>query len=209
MNNANKEIEQALTQAPAVSAEEVDRATERAIAAAHEAGAVDMSYTVTDSPVGELLMATTDRGLVRLIWLEPGLDALLAELAEKVSPRVVEASAPLDEPRRQLEQYFEGSRKDFDLPLDLALVSGFRRRALRSLAKVPYGELTTYRAVATSAGNEKAVRAAGSAVGANPVPIVLPCHRVVRTGGGLGGYAGGLDRKRFLLTLEGSLEDGV
>ncbi len=203
----NKEVEQALRGAPAVSPEDLDAATERAIAAARDAGVVDVSYTTTDSPLGELLVAKTDKGLVRLVWLEWGLDELLDELADKVSPRVVEAPAPLDDVRRQLDEYFAGDRHDFDLPLDLAMVRGFRRRALRSLAKVPYGELTTYRAVATKAGNERAVRAAGSAVGANPVPIVLPCHRVVRTGGALGGYGGGLDRKRFLLRLEGSLEE--
>ena len=203
----NKEVEQALHGAPAVSPEDLDAATERAIAAARDAGVVDVSYTTTDSPLGELLVAKTDKGLVRLVWLEWGLDELLTELADKVSPRVVEAPAPLDDVRRQLDEYFAGDRHDFDLPLDLAMVHGFRRRALRSLAKVPYGELTTYRAVATKAGNERAVRAAGSAVGANPVPVILPCHRVVRTGGGLGGYGGGLDRKRFLLRLEGSLEE--
>ena len=202
-----KDLEGALSAGVSpVKASELDGITERAVATAREAGVVDVSYTTTESPLGDLLVARTDRGLVRLIWLELGLDELLGELAEKVSPRVVEAAAPLDDVRRQLDEYFAGARREFDLDVDLALVGGFRRRALRSLAKVPYGELTTYKAVATSAGNERAVRAAGSAVGANPVPIVLPCHRVVRTGGALGGYGGGLDRKRYLLGLEGSLE---
>jgi methylated-DNA-[protein]-cysteine S-methyltransferase len=118
---------------------------------------------------------------------------------------VLEAPARLDDVRRELDEYFSGRRTSFDVPLDWSLSSGFTRRVLRATARVPYGEVSTYRAMATRAGNSKAVRAAGNALGANPIPIVVPCHRILRTGGSLGGYGGGLERKEFLLRLEGAL----
>ena len=119
---------------------------------------------------------------------------------------MLEAPAQLDEARRELDLYFEGRLRDFDLPLDWQLSKDFRRRALRAVARIPYGKTRTYTQVATSAGNERAVRAAGTACGSNPIPIVVPCHRVLRTGGGLGGYGGGLPMKEALLELEGVLE---
>jgi methylated-DNA-[protein]-cysteine S-methyltransferase len=166
-------------------------------------GLVDVAYTETDSPVGPLLLASTERGLARVSFEQEGRDQVLEELAERLSPRVLEAPARLDDVRRELDEYFEGRRRDFDVPLDWSLTtSDFRRRILERTALIPYGQTLTYRDVAAAAGNERAVRAAGSALGSNPIPIVVPCHRVLRTGGSLGGYGGGLDRKRFLLDLE-------
>jgi methylated-DNA-[protein]-cysteine S-methyltransferase len=169
-------------------------------------GLVDVAYAETDSPVGRLLVAATPRGLVRVSFPRESQDEVLGELAERLSPRVLEAPARLDEVRRELDQYFAGSRHEFDLPLDWSLTSSeFRRRVLERTARIPYGETASYREVAAAAGNDRAVRAAGTALGANPIPIVVPCHRVLRTGGALGGYGGGLERKRFLLELESGL----
>ena len=179
----------------------------RVAARAYEEGLLDVAYTVEDSPVGPLLLASTGRGLVELGYeADKELDFMLERLAAKVSPRVLEAPARLDAVRRELEEYFEGKRLDFDIPLDWSLTKGFTRRVLRATAKVPYGQVSTYRQVAAKAGNERAVRAAGNALGANPIPIVVPCHRILRTGGSLGGYGGGVPRKEFLLRLEGVLE---
>src|SRR6476469_5183143 len=160
-------------------------------------GLVDVAFAETDSPVGRLLVAVTDRGLVRVSFQRERREDVLAELAERLSPR------RLDEVRRELDQYFLGERTEFDLPLDWSLTSTrFRRKVLERTAQVPYGATISYRDAAEAAGNERAVRAAGTAVGANPIPIVVPCQRVLRTGGALGGYGGGLDAKRFLLNLE-------
>lgn len=169
-------------------------------------GLVDVAYAWADSPIGPLLLAATPAGLVRVAfgWAEDA-DAVLQDLADRVSPRVLAAPGRLDGVRRELDEYFEGRRHEFDVPLDWRLSSGFRRRALEVVASIPYGSVMTYREVAAGAGNEAATRAAGSACGSNPIPVVVPCHRVLRTGGGLGGYGGGLDQKRLLLTLEGVL----
>ncbi len=172
------------------------------------ADAADVVYARVDSPLGPLIAAVTPRGLARLAYEEfnGGLDAVLDGLAARLSPRVVEAPARIDRVRRELDEYFAGRRHAFDVPVDLALVSGpFARRLLAACAAIPFGAVQTYREVATAAGNERAVRAAGNALSANPVPIVVPCHRVLRTGGGLGGYTGGLDKKERLLALEGAL----
>jgi methylated-DNA-[protein]-cysteine S-methyltransferase len=172
---------------------------------AQEAGLADVAYGSMDSPVGELLVAVTDRGLVRVAFSSELTDDVLAELAERVSPRVLRLPARTDEVRRELDEYFAGSRRQFDLPLDWTLVRGFAQGVLRATADVPFGETTTYRQMAEAAGSPRASRAAGNALGSNPIPIVVPCHRVLHSGGGLGGYAGGLERKRTLLTLEGVL----
>jgi len=170
---------------------------------AEREGLVDVAYTTVDSPMGDLLLAATPVGLARVAYPLNGFDSVLAELARRLSPRVVEAPARLDRVRRELDEYFEGSRREFDLALDLSVASGFSRRVLEATARIGFGEQASYREVARAAGSERAVRAAGSALGRNPVPVVVPCHRVLRTGGGLGGYTGGLDKKRFLLDLEG------
>ncbi|MBW8059800.1 MAG: methylated-DNA--[protein]-cysteine S-methyltransferase [Solirubrobacterales bacterium] len=171
-------------------------------------GLLDVAYTTTDSPFGSLLLAATPRGLVRvdLPAYDPG--ETLEELAARISPRVLEAPARLDEVRRQLDLYFDGKLTEFDLPLDWRLSKDFRRRVLRAIDRIPYGETRTYAEMARRAGNERAVRAAGTACGANPIPIVVPCHRVLRTGGALGGYGGGLPMKEALLELEGARGDG-
>jgi methylated-DNA-[protein]-cysteine S-methyltransferase len=157
------------------------------------------------SPFGDLVVATTRRGLVRLAYPNEDRDQVLEKLASALSPRVLEAPARLDRVRRELDEYFDGRRRRFDFPVDYALTGGFTRKVLRATARIPFGSLSTYTEVAGRAGNPRAYRAAGNALGSNPIPIVVPCHRVVHTGGGLGGYTGGLDRKRFLLSLEGAL----
>jgi methylated-DNA-[protein]-cysteine S-methyltransferase len=185
--------------------EEAARAARRAAARAAEEGLADVAYATTDSPLGTLLLATTSRGLVRIGFPIQDQDEILEDLVVRISPRVVEAPARLDEVRRELEEYFESERRDFDLPLDWRLSRGFRSKVLHNIARIPYGETATYAEMAARAGSPTAFRAAGSACGSNPIPLVVPCHRVVATGGGLGGYGGGIEVKEYLLRLEGAL----
>ena len=166
-------------------------------------GLLDVAYTTEDSPFGPLLLAVTPRGLVRLGLPSQDASELLEDLARRVSPRVLEAPAQLDEVRRELDLYFDGKLHDFNLSLDWQLTDGFRGRVQRAIARIPYGQTRSYTEMASEAGNERAVRAAGTACGSNPIPIVVPCHRVLRSGGGLGGYGGGLPMKEALLRLEG------
>jgi methylated-DNA-[protein]-cysteine S-methyltransferase len=196
-------IEHLLAQGPAIDetddATEVNRAfLERATAE----GLVDVAYAVADTPIGPLFVAVTERGLVRISFGRDD-DEVLHELAARLSPRVLAAPGRTDDVRRQLDEYFAGRREEFDLQLDRSLSHGFRRKVLEELSHVGYGHVTSYRALAEQAGNPKASRAVGTAMATNPIPIVVPCHRVLRTGGGLGGYGGGLDTKRWLLQLEG------
>ncbi|HEY2217177.1 MAG TPA: methylated-DNA--[protein]-cysteine S-methyltransferase [Solirubrobacteraceae bacterium] len=191
---------------------ETEQATEAALAAATRLsarlaaeGLAEVSYAPVDSPFGTLLLATTKRGLVKLAFPEEDVDGVLAGIAQRISPRIVQAPAQLDPMRRELEQYFDGRRRGFDLPLDWTLVGPFGRRVLGAAAAIPYGSALTYAEVAAEAGSPRGSRAAGNALGANPLPIVVPCHRVLRSGGALGGYAGGPERKQFLLELEGAL----
>jgi methylated-DNA-[protein]-cysteine S-methyltransferase len=169
---------------------------------AAEEDLIDVAYTTTDSPFGTLLLAKTPRGLVRVGLPNQDADELLVDLAARVSPRVLEAPAQLDEARRELDLYFEGKLDRFGLPLDWQLSDGFQLAVQRGIAKIPYGETRTYMEMARKAGNERAVRAAGTACGRNPIPLVVPCHRVLRTGGALGNYGGGPQMKRALLELE-------
>jgi methylated-DNA-[protein]-cysteine S-methyltransferase len=178
----------------------LERLSERAA----EEGLLDVAYAKVDSPFGELLVAATPRGLVRVGLPNQDADELLEDLAARVSPRVLESPGSLDEARRELDSYFEGRLTDFSLPLDWQLSRSFRRRVLRAVAAIPYGQTRSYTQVASRAGNERAVRAAGTACGSNPIPIVVPCHRVLRSGGALGGYGGGLPMKEALLRLEGA-----
>jgi methylated-DNA-[protein]-cysteine S-methyltransferase len=172
-------------------------------AAAAAAGLLDVAYATLDSPLGTLLLAATPRGLVQLAYVDANdEDQVLEALAAKVSPRVLLAPRKLDAPRRELDQYLTGTRRRFELALDWQLVRGFGRRVLEATARIPYGSVSTYKHVAGEAGNPRASRAAGNALGANPLPIVVPCHRIVHSGGGLGGYTGGLERKRMLLAIE-------
>jgi len=181
-------------------------ATDRFLARAATEGLLDVAYATIDSPFGPLLLATTPHGLVRVGLPNQDPDAALEELAGKISPRVIEAPAQLDNARRQLDLYFEGELHDFDLPLDWQLTTGFREKVQRAIARIPYGETRSYMQLAAEAGNERAVRAAGTACGTNPLPLVVPCHRVLRTGGALGGYGGGLPMKQALLEFEGVLD---
>jgi methylated-DNA-[protein]-cysteine S-methyltransferase len=172
--------------------------------AAAAAGLLDVAYATLDSPLGKLLLATTPRGLIRLAYLSSADESeVLEQLAASVSPRVLAAAWRLDEPRRELEQYFAGRRRRFDIPLDWQLTRGFSRRVLEAATRIPYGATATYKQVAGEAGNPKAFRAAGNALGSNPIPIVVPCHRILHSGGGLGGYTGGVEKKRLLLAVEG------
>ena len=171
---------------------------------AEREGILDVAYTVHPSPIGELLLAATDRGLalVEFRGSGAGVDGALERHAREVSPRVVRAPARLAAVARQLDEYFAGTRQAFDLPLDLRLAHGFRRTVLDHLLAIGFGRTASYAEVAAASGSPRAVRAVGSACAHNPVPVVVPCHRVLRSDGSLGGYAGGLEVKRFLLTLE-------
>jgi methylated-DNA-[protein]-cysteine S-methyltransferase len=179
---------------------------DRLAARANQEGLVDVAYATVDTPLGTGLVAATPRGLVRVALPNEPIENVLAQLAEGVSPRVLEFPTRLDEARRELDEYFEGRRDRFELPLDWRLSHpGFYRRVLRATARVPFGEVITYGEAADRAGNPRAFRAAGTALGSNPIPIVVPCHRVIRAGGAIGNYGGGPQMKRFLLELEGAL----
>lgn len=174
---------------------------ERFRAAASAAGMLDAAYDLTDSPVGELLVAATDRGVC---WVEFAPHETLERLARQVGPRVLRVPRRLKAVRRQLDEYFSGSRTAFDVDIDIAAVPSFQQHVLFELARVPYGEVTTYGALAKRIGKPRAARAVGGALNRNPVPIILPCHRCVGASGSLVGYAGGLERKQALLALEGA-----
>jgi methylated-DNA-[protein]-cysteine S-methyltransferase len=200
----NNDIETALrgSAAPEPPAGFRERLAQRAAAE----GLLDVAYATVDSPLGPLLVATTPRGLVRVAYTDfRSEDEVLAEIAGKLSPRVLEAPERLDEERRELDEYFAGKRARFELPIDWSLTRGFAADVLRQTARIPFGKTSTYAEVAGKAGSPRAVRAAGNALGSNPMPVVVPCHRVLRTGGALGGYTGGPERKEFLLRLEGVL----
>jgi methylated-DNA-[protein]-cysteine S-methyltransferase len=182
------------------------RAAANLAGAAAREGLLDVAYGFADSPFGRLMVAVTRRGLVRLDYPDRDLDLSLRELAAEISPRILEAPQATDEVRRELGEYFEGKRKRFSIRVDLSPVYGFRRKVLERTARIPFGSVSTYREIASQAGSPRGMRAAGNALGSNPVPIVVPCHRVLRSGGALGGYTGGLDRKVTLLQLEGVLE---
>lgn len=175
---------------------------------AAEAGLLDVAYGTHDSPLGTLTVFVTPRGLAGIAYPDEPLERQVEEVAETISPRVMSAPARTDAARRQLDEYFAGERRAFDVPIDWRVLRGFRAQVLRATARIPFGAVSTYREIATRAGSPNAYRAAGNALGSNPVPIVVPCHRVLHAGGGLGGYTGGLDRKRFLLDLEGVLRPG-
>lgn len=175
---------------------------ERLAGAAEREGLLDVAYRFLDSPIGPLLVAATSQGLVRVGFAVEGHDTVLAELAERISPRVLSAAGRLDAVAREVDEYFAGRRRTFDLPLDLRLASGFRRSVIERLADIGYGRTVSYAEMAVAAGSPKAVRAVGTACARNPLPIVLPCHRVVRSDGAYGNYRGGPEAKHALLTLE-------
>jgi methylated-DNA-[protein]-cysteine S-methyltransferase len=169
------------------------------------AGLLDVAYGTLDTPLGTLTAFVTPDGLVRLSYPGEAIERQLEELAMAVSPRILAAPERTDAVRRQLDEYFAGERRSFDVPIDWRLLRGFREAVLRATAAIPFGSVSSYRRVAEAAGSPNAYRAAGNALGTNPIPIVVPCHRVLHSGGGLGGYTGGLERKRYLLGLEGVL----
>jgi methylated-DNA-[protein]-cysteine S-methyltransferase len=204
MSITDDQLERALRRAGA----EIDlerlraRLQDRAVAE----GLIDVAYAPVDSPFGELLVAGTDRGVVRLALPNWGdREALLEQLAHAISPRVLEAPARLDPVRRELDSYFRGKLHQFSVPVDWRLSRGFASRVLHAVARIPYGRTRSYREVASEAGNPRAFRAAGTACGINPVPLIVPCHRVVQSGGAIGNYGGGPEMKRALLELEGAL----
>ena len=172
---------------------------------AGKAGLLDVAYAEIDSPIGELIVFVTPRGLLRIKYADEPIEGVLADVAARVSPRILRAPARTDEARHELEAYFGLRRRSFNLPIDWSLVHGFAGRILRRTAGIPFGDVRSYGQLAALAGSPRAARAVGNALGSNPIPIVVPCHRVLHADGGLGGYSGGLDRKRYLLALEGSL----
>ena len=175
-----------------------DRLTERAEAA----GLLDVAYRSIVTPVGTLLVAATPEGLVRVAYASEDHDAVLAALADRISSRILNAPRRLDDAARELDEYFAGTRRRFDLPLDLRLATGFRRAVLSQLLGIGYGHTASYAAVAAAAGSPRAVRAVGTACATNPLPIVVPCHRVIRSDGSPGRYLGGPAAKQLLLNLE-------
>lgn len=184
------------------------RAAEATLVAARRRGLVDVGYAIVDSPVGPLLVAGTSAGLVRLEYLDHDADDVLGELADTLSPRVLEDHKRTETVRRQLDAYFEGRIRRFRTRLDWSLAPpGFSRKVLEATAAIPFGSVSTYRDVAKRAGSPRAARAAGNALHDNPIPIVVPCHRVVPSGGGVGKYGGQEWRKEFLLRLEGAIPD--
>ncbi len=203
------EIEALLRSGPAPQDDDASQAraaAERVSDRMAAEGRAEIAYATTDSPLGELLLAVTPRGVITISYLGEGTeDAELARLAERVSPRIVRAPRALDATRRELDEYFAARRRGFDLAIDWRLVGAFARRVLRATAQIPYGEVSDYGTIAARAGSPRGARATGNALGANPIPIVVPCHRVLRHGGALGGYTGGTERKRALLALEGGI----
>jgi methylated-DNA-[protein]-cysteine S-methyltransferase len=183
-------------------ADVLDRMRARLVARATAEGLIDVAYRTLDTPVGSLLLAATPSGLVRVAYAREGHDRVLDQLAQRISPRVLRAPARLDPAAREIEEYFARRRRLFDLPIDWRLARGFRRVVLDHLLEIDYGATASYATIAAAAGSPRAVRAVGTACATNPLALVVPCHRVVRSDGSLGGYGGGLDAKRALLDLE-------
>lgn len=200
--NDEYELTQDLAQATDATADDLDALRARLSSAAQSEGILDIAYRVVDGPVGALLIAATELGLVRVAYPSEGHDTVLQSLADRISPRILLAPGRLDTAARQLDEYFAGERHEFSVPLDWRLSAGFRSMVLRQLPAIGYGHTASYAAVAKLAGNPTAVRAVGSACATNPLPIVVPCHRVVRSDGAMGGYLGGVEAKRILLALE-------
>jgi methylated-DNA-[protein]-cysteine S-methyltransferase len=200
--NTHDDLARELELAYADDADDLRQLHARLVEAAQRDGVLDFAYRTIDSPVGTLLLAATELGLVRVAYESEHHDAVLERLGEQISPRILEAPARLDRITRELDEYFAGRLRTFTSPLDRRLSSGFRRTVLEHLADIPYGHTASYAAVAELAGNPRAVRAVGTACATNPLPVVVPCHRVLRADGTLGGYLGGIDAKRTLLVLE-------
>ena len=200
--NIHDDLPRHLAQAYPDTPDDLRRLRERLATTAQAEGILDLAYRTVDSPVGPLLLAATDIGLVRVAYSREDHDTVLQTLADRISPRILHAPTRLDTTARQLEEYFTGTRHTFDVVLDWRLSAGFRASVLHRLPDIGYGHTASYATVAALAGNPKAVRAVGTACATNPLPVVIPCHRVVRSDGSMGGYLGGVEAKRTLLTLE-------
>ncbi|MCD5421063.1 methylated-DNA--[protein]-cysteine S-methyltransferase [Rhodococcus pyridinivorans] len=187
---------------PSVGSADLAWLREKLVLDAEAAGLLEVAFRVVDTPVGPLLLATTPVGLVRVAYVADGSDAVLDELSRRISPRVLDAPRRLDPVVRQLDEYFAGTRTHFDVPLDLRLADGFRREVITRLPEIEYGRTASYAEIAAAAGSPRAVRAVGTACAKNPLPVVVPCHRVVRSDGSMGQYVGGVEAKRALLQLE-------
>lgn len=196
------DLERRLAQ-PATPAIDSSRVTAELARRADAEGLLDVAWATLDTPLGPIAVFVTRRGLVRVAYDRENFGEVADEVAEQVSPRVLVAPQRTDVVREQLDDYFEARRRTFDVPIDWTLVRGFNQGVLRATAEIPFGETASYGEVAAAAGSPRAARAAGNALAGNPIPIVVPCHRVIHAGGGIGGYTGGLDHKRFLLRLEG------
>ncbi|MFF2522766.1 methylated-DNA--[protein]-cysteine S-methyltransferase [Streptomyces liangshanensis] len=203
MTNApDPETERLFAALPSYDNNALTRLEARLAAQAEEAGILDVAYRTLDTPAGNLLLAATEEGLVKVAYAVQDHTAVLRKLAETIGPRILHAPARLDEASRQMDEYFAGRRTRFDLPLDWRLSKGFRREVLGHLGEIGYGHTESYAEVAVASGSPRAVRAVGTACATNPLPVVVPCHRVVRSDGSAGQYVGGADAKHLLLTLE-------
>jgi methylated-DNA-[protein]-cysteine S-methyltransferase len=202
MSNNPQVVADLLRSSPGLDPATVENLRARLTARAERAGLLDVAYRSIDSPFGPLLLAATSDGLVRVAFEQEGHDTVLGMLAERISPRILRAPSRLDAAARQLDEYFAGTRRSFDIPVDLRLARGFRRRVLDHLRDIAYGTTRSYAWVAAAAGNPAAVRAAGSACAKNPIPLVVPCHRVIRSDGTIGHYLAGTEAKKALLALE-------
>jgi methylated-DNA-[protein]-cysteine S-methyltransferase len=203
MNLTQRDLEKQLR--GVASAVDPGEAARALIDRAEREGLLDVAYATLDSPFGELVVAETERGVVKISFGQESPEEVVEELAWTVSPRILESPARLDPVRRELHDYFEGRLDRFTVPLDWQLIHGFQTQVLRATAAIPYGETRSYGEVAAEAGNRRAFRAAGTALGRNPLPLIVPCHRVLRAGGVIGNYGGGPEMKEALLKLEGAL----
>jgi methylated-DNA-[protein]-cysteine S-methyltransferase len=200
--NSTHDLVRSLARYTGAAPDKVAELRARLAATAESDGILDVAYRVAGSPVGDLLVAATQIGLVHIAYASENHDSVLQSLAERISPAILNARARLDPVARELEEYFDGQRRSFDVPIDWRLSAGFGSTVLHHLPEIGYGHTASYAAVAQLVGNPKAARAVGSACATNPLPVIVPCHRVVRANGGLGGYLGGVEAKRTLLTLE-------
>jgi methylated-DNA-[protein]-cysteine S-methyltransferase len=200
--NDEPDVRYLLAALPAVTDADLRALHDRLAGSADDQGVLDVAYRTLDTPVGTLLLAATEKGLIRVAYAAEGHDKVLKTLAKRISPRILHAPRRLDAAAREMDDYFAGRRRSFDLPLDWSLSTGFRRTVLSHLPDIAYGHTASYAAVAAAAGSPKAVRAVGTACATNPLPVVVPCHRVILADGSFGGYLGGPAAKQALLELE-------
>lgn len=200
--NDEPDVQDLLAARPAVTDADLRALHDRLADSSAARGVLDVAYRTLDTPVGTLLLAATEQGLIRVAYAAEDHDKVLTTIAKRISPRILRAPRRLDVAARQIDEYFAGQRRGFDLPLDTSLSTGFRKTVLSRLPDIGYGHTASYAAVAAAAGRPKAVRAVGTACATNPLPVVVPCHRVIRADGSFGGYLGGPAAKQTLLELE-------